>query len=190
MRALGSAVVAFVLRYVLLEVRPVARDEAALGTAELSFETLRRGSPQAGGPVLLLLLLLGVCSRSFRCMSLKLKKTQQSQTLVIKTDRRQPLTAITTFPEAFLESWVAVLAICPRSGFLIPCMSLMWFLSITLVANVVLLSVQYLKRSASNTNDLTSIVAVHGTAGLTSRRTSSSSRHGWRGCVSSGRSWS
>lgn len=40
-KALGSVFIGFVLRYVLLELRPVARDEAALRTAELSFETLR-----------------------------------------------------------------------------------------------------------------------------------------------------
>lgn len=50
-----------------------------------------------------------------------------------------------TFPKAFLESWPEVFDICPRSGFLIPCMSLMWFFSITLVVNEVLLSVQNLK---------------------------------------------
>lgn len=65
---------------------------------------------------------------------------------------QQPLTTITTFPKAFFESWLEVFDICPRSGFLIPCISLMWFFSITLVENVVLLSVQYLKISTSNRN--------------------------------------
>lgn len=40
-KALGSVFIGFVLRYVLLELRPVARGETALRTAELSFETLR-----------------------------------------------------------------------------------------------------------------------------------------------------
>lgn len=37
-KALGSVFVGFVLRYVLLELYPVARDKAAFRTAELSFE--------------------------------------------------------------------------------------------------------------------------------------------------------
>lgn len=67
-------------------------------------------------------------------------------------DSQQPLTPITTFPKAFFESWLDVFDICPRSGFLIPCISLMWFFNITLVENVVLVSVQYLKISTSNRN--------------------------------------
>lgn len=53
-----------------------------------------------------------------------------------------------TFPKAFFESWL-VFDICPRSGFLIPCISLIWFFNITLVANVVLVSVQYLRISTN-----------------------------------------
>lgn len=52
--------------------------------------------------------------------------------------------------KAFFESWLEVFDICPRSGFLIPCISLMWFFNIMLVANVVLVSVQYLKIWTNN----------------------------------------
>lgn len=48
-------------------------------------------------------------------------------------------------PKAFFDSWMAVFGIWLRSGFLIPCIRLMWFFNVTLVVNVVLVSVQYLK---------------------------------------------
>lgn len=68
--ALGSVLVSLVLRDVPLKLRLVLRDEAALGAAELSFETLGRGSPRGRVP----LLLLRVYSSFFRCMSLKLEQ--------------------------------------------------------------------------------------------------------------------
>lgn len=46
-------------------------------------------------------------------------------------------------PEAVLHSWMDVFGIWPRSGFLIPCIRLMWFFNITLVLNIVFVSVQY-----------------------------------------------
>lgn len=52
---------------------------------------------------------------------------------------------INTLPKAFFESWTVVFGIWLRSGFLIPCIKLMWFFNMTLVVNVVLVSVQYLK---------------------------------------------
>lgn len=143
-KALGSAFIGSVLRYVLLELRAVACDEAALRTAELSFETLRRGTSEVRGQVLPLL--LRGARRSFRYMSLKKKSPD-----VIKADHPQLITNNHNhLTKAFFASWLDVLDICARSGFLMPCMSLMWFFSIMLVANVVLVSVQYLKISTSN----------------------------------------
>lgn len=90
--ALGSALVALVLRYVPLELRAVARGEAALRTAKLSFETLRRGRSEVRGRVLLLL--PRGAGGSFRHMSLK-------RSDVIKSDRRRP-TPIITLPKPSL----------------------------------------------------------------------------------------
>lgn len=138
--ALGSALVAFVLRYVPLELRAVARGEAALGAAKLGFETLRRGRPEARARVRLPL--PRGAGRSYRHMTLK-------RSDVIKRD--QPITTNNHhhLTKGFFASWLEALDICPTSGFLIPCISLTWFFNITLVANVVLVSVQYLKISTS-----------------------------------------
>lgn len=74
--ALGGALIAFVLRYVPLELGAVARDEATLRTAELSFETLRRGRSEVRGGVRLLP--PGGARRSFRYMSLERSDVIQS----------------------------------------------------------------------------------------------------------------
>lgn len=70
----------------------------------------------------------------------------------IKGDYLRPITTTNYnhLTRAFFESWLEVFDICPRSGFLIPCISLMWFFNIMLVANVVLVSVQYLKITATS----------------------------------------
>lgn len=142
MEALGSAFIAFVLRYVPLELHTVARDEATLRTAKLSFEALRRGHSKVRGQVLLLL--PRGARRSFRYMSLK-------RSNVIKSDQPQSITTNSHnhLTKGFFASWLKDLDICPTSGFLIPCISLIWFFNIMLVANVVLVSMQYLKISTS-----------------------------------------
>ncbi len=53
---------------------------------------------------------------------------------------------VITSPKAFFDSWMAVFGIWPRSGFLIPCIRLMWFFNITFDVNIVFVSVQYLKK--------------------------------------------
>lgn len=69
----------------------------------------------------------------------------------------------------------------------------MWFFNITLVENVVLVSVQYLKiqsnQQKSPTESCTSR-RVQRRSRLTSRCTFSSFHRGWCGCVSSDHSWS
>ena len=51
-----------------------------------------------------------------------------------------------------MPSCTAVLGIRFRSGFLMPCIRLMWFFNITQVANIVFVSVQYLEIRESYQN--------------------------------------